>query len=154
MNMRRKYNQKPIKKLLILQSNDGHLLPLTHAQQTLYGNSLYGNSFIQSLSFWHLVLNSPLILTPDRPQCAGASFSKKSGRADTKSTWLFSVIHGISGVKTDKNVWLFVDSSKKWGASLVRSVGSMVSLLTRWYWVRIPVGLALHLISPHPRVCK
>ena len=39
-------------------------------------------------------------------------------------------------------------------ASLVRSVGSMVSLLTRWYWVQIPVGLALHLISPHPRVCK
>ena len=39
-------------------------------------------------------------------------------------------------------------------ASLVSSVGSMVSLLIRWYWVRLPVGLALHLISPHPRVCK
>ena len=39
-------------------------------------------------------------------------------------------------------------------ASLISLVGSMVSLLTRWYWVRIPVGLALHLISPHPRVCK
>ena len=40
------------------------------------------------------------------------------------------------------------------GASLVSSVGSMVPLLTGWYRVRLPVGLALHLISPHPRVCK
>ena len=39
-------------------------------------------------------------------------------------------------------------------ASLVSSVGRVVALLTGWYWVRIPVGLALHLISPHPRVCK
>ena len=30
-------------------------------------------------------------------------------------------------------------------ASLVSSVGSMVIPLTGWYWVRIPVGLALHL---------
>ena len=28
---------------------------------------------------------------------------------------------------------------------LVSSVSSMVAPLTRWYWVRIPVGLALHL---------
>ena len=27
------------------------------------------NSLIQSIRFWHLVLNSPVILTPDRPQC-------------------------------------------------------------------------------------
>ena len=39
-------------------------------------------------------------------------------------------------------------------ASLVSSVGRVVAPLTGWYWVRIPVGLALHLISPHPRVCK
>ena len=40
------------------------------------------------------------------------------------------------------------------GASLVSSVGRVVAPLTGWYWVRIPVGLALHVISPHPRVCK
>ena len=34
-------------------------------------------------------------------------------------------------------------------ASLFSSVGSMVAPLTGWYWVRIPVELALH-----PRVCK
>ena len=39
-------------------------------------------------------------------------------------------------------------------ASLVSSVGRVVAPLTGWYWVRIPVGLALHVISPHPRVCK
>ena len=49
---------------------------------------------------------------------------------------------------------LFGLNIHKMPASLVSSVGSMVSLLTRWYWVQIPVGLALHLISPHPRVCK
>ena len=36
----------------------------------------------------------------------------------------------------------------------VSSVGRVVAPLTGWYWVRTPVGLALHVISPHPRVCK
>ena len=30
-----------------------------------------------------------------------------------------------------------------YGASLISSVGSMVLPLIGWYWVRIPVGLAL-----------
>ena len=38
-------------------------------------------------------------------------------------------------------------------ASLVNSVGSMVAPLTEWYWVRIPVGLALHLHSHLILVC-
>ena len=36
-------------------------------------------------------------------------------RADTESAWLFSVIHSNLWVNIDKDVWLFVDSSKKWG---------------------------------------
>ena len=47
----------------------------------------------------------------------GASFLKKSGGADTKLAWLFSVILSNFGVNTDKDVWLFVDFSKKWRGS-------------------------------------
>ena len=46
-----------------------------------------------------------------------------------------------------------MDHMEKWrgntlhyrSASLVSSVGSIVPPLTGWYWVRVPVGLALHL---------
>ena len=44
--------------------------------------------------------------------------------------------------------------SERFSASLISSVDSMVAPLTGLYWFRIPVGLALHVLSPHPRVCK
>ena len=59
-----------------------------------------------------------------------------------------TTISGTSGTTIDAK------SDQNQQASLVGSVGSMVLPLIGWYWVRILVGLALHLISPHPCVCK
>ena len=62
----------------------------------------------------------------------GASFSKKSGGADTKSAWLFSAIYSNSGINTDKDVWLFVNSFKKWGGSCPPSPIGTDATMSEW----------------------